>query len=338
MNPATPLTSESDNISVLLQAFERGGSFFLMGHIDPDGDCVGSLAGLSNLLAGAGGDNEIIVYEEIPKKFELAFAGLKTEVSLYDKDIPLENCDAIIALDCSDIDRLKPARDRLERIREQSGRPQLINIDHHEDNSHFGNINLVVPSAAATGEIIFDLANKAGLEIDFSAARALALAILADTGFFRYSNTSRRVIEKVLRLMDEGVDLYEINRSLYASHRPGVIQLLGRALTSLRTAAGGKIAYLKLRSIDYQLTGTGPEDREGFVNYARDIDGVEAGLIFSEEEKGIKVSFRSNEYLRVNDIAGKFGGGGHPRAAGCLLECDLEEAVETIIAEVKKHV
>ncbi len=327
---------DRSEISALERTIARGGSFFLLGHENPDGDCLGSMAGLYNLLSGRGKDVTMAVYEEIPRQFQLAADSMEEEPGLYSGAADLSSFDAVIALDCSDRKRLGPASGAVADLDPEE--TALINIDHHEDNTHFGGINLVVEEAAATGEIIFDLARNWNWTIPLNSARPLALAMLADTGFFRYSNTDRDVMKKVMELMDIGVDIYQINRDLYGRKDPRILKLTGRALSSLELAAEGKIAYMVLRNEDYTRTGTGPQDREGIVNYARDVEDVEAGLLFSEEDSGVKVSFRSNSYLSVNSIAAEFGGGGHPRAAGCRLEMEIEEAVEKVLAEVKKNV
>jgi len=116
------------------------------------------------------------------------------------------------------------------------------------------------------------------------------------------------------------------------------MRLLGRGLSRIEVSGQGRIAYFYLNREDYRITGTSSRDNEGFVNFARNISGVEVGIFFSEEVDCIKVSFRSNDYLRVNDIAASFGGGGHPRAAGCKTSGELDKVIDRVINEVKKHV
>ncbi len=329
-------TSKSDKISALKQVFARGGTFFLLGHKEPDGDCIGSLSGLYYLLKARNKTVDMAVYEEIPLQYRLVTEDIKEEIIMYSSNVNLSNYDVVVVADCSDAGRLGPANeDVLDLIDTET---TVINIDHHDDNDHFGNYNFVLTEAAATGEIIYDLAEKWQWDIPLPAARSLALAVLADTGFFRYSNTTPEVIRKILDLMDMGVNIYKINRSLYGRKQPRILKLQGRALASLKMAAQGKIAYLQITREDYEATNTIPQDKEGIVNYARDVEGVEVGLLFSEEKDGVKVSFRSNNYLPVHDVAKKFGGGGHPRAAGCKINGELEEVINDVIAEVRDNV
>lgn len=329
-------TAKSDKISALQQVFSKGGTFFLLGHKEPDGDCIGSLSGLYYLLQSQNKTVDMAVYEKIPLQYQLVTEDIEEDILMYSEDIKLSEYDIVMVSDCSDLGRLGPARKTVENLLEKE--TTVINIDHHDDNSHFGNYNLVIPEAAATGEIIYDLAQEWRWKISRPAARALALAILSDTGFFRYSNTTTEVMEKVLKLMEMGVDIYRINRSLYGRKQPRVLKLQGKALASLKLASQGDIAYLQITREDYKSTNTIPQDKEGIVNYARDVEGVEVGILFSEEKDGIKVSFRSNNYLPVNDIARKFGGGGHLRAAGCKVNGDLEQVINDVIAVVKKNV
>ncbi len=331
-------TVDSNKISALKQAFTRGGTFFLLGHKEPDGDCIGSLTALYYLLKNHSKKVEMAVYEEIPLQYQLAAEEIEKNIILYEEDIDFSAYDAVITVDCSDLDRTGPASENLSSVINSSEDTTVINIDHHDDNSHFGHLNLVNPQAAATGEILYDLALQWQWEISLSAARSLAMAILADTGFFRYSNTTIEVMEKVIELMNKGVNIYKINRSLYGRKQPKILKLKGRALASLQMAARDNIAYLQITREDYKSTDTVPQDKEGIVNYARDVDGVEVGILFSEEEDGIKVSFRSNDYLQVNEIAKKFGGGGHHRAAGCKVDGDLQQVIDDVILEVKKNV
>ncbi|MGM0420930.1 MAG: DHH family phosphoesterase, partial [Bacillota bacterium] len=229
--------------------------------------------------------------------------------------------------------------DRLEPVTHLLADEKVLNIDHHEDNSHYGELNYISPATAAVGQILYQLAEYLDWPLSKKAGESLALAVLADTGFFRYSNTDRSVLQMIESLMGLGVDIYQINRHLYGKERPEVLQLLGRALQRLSLTAEGKIAYFYLEFEDYSATGTDNRDKDGFVNYARDVDGVELGILFSEEYDGkVKVSFRSNEYLPANQLAAEFGGGGHPRAAGCSVETPLPETMENVLARAKTYV
>ncbi len=329
-------SNDSQTLSALEEIFKKGGSFFLLGHEDPDGDCIGSLAGLYHLLKEKNKDVEILLFDDVPPRFELATGGIDNDLRIISEVESLSRRDGVVVLDSSSIDRVEPAQKAIENMVKEE--QQVVNIDHHEDNSHFGTINYVIPDAAATGEILLDMARSWSWQINEPGARALALAMLADTGFFRYSNTDRAVLEKMLFLLDYEVDLYSISRKLYGNKKPRKLKLLGRALSGLRILHGNKIASLIISKDDYRLTGTSPVDRDNIVNYARDIEGVEVGLLFSEEEEGIKVSFRSNDYVDVNKIAAEFGGGGHSRAAGCRINSDIDTAVDEVLEEVKKRV
>ncbi len=321
----TRVNNEIAEISDFITAEDE---FLLLGHEDADGDCIGSLAGMAYLLQELGKNSVIGIYQPVSEMFQLI---IQDDLKIVKVSEDLPDINRVIVLDSSGQDRLGPAADLLDSR-------TVLNIDHHEDNDFFGELNYVRPESAAAGMIIFDLAVSLNWKINQNAARALALAILSDTGFFRYSNTGSRVLKVVQELMELGADIHKINRSLYGQNKPEAMRLLGRGLSRIEVSGQDRIAYFYLDREDYRITGTTSRDNEGFVNFARNISGVEVGIFFSEEDDCIKVSFRSNYYLRVNDIAARFGGGGHPRAAGCKVSGELDRVIDRVINEVKKHV
>ncbi len=318
----------NNNLSEIESFIQNNNEFLLLGHENIDGDCLGSLQGLAYILAEMDKDITIGYYQALPDILQFAVAE-DLRFSLIEDEIP--DISQVIVLDSSGIDRLGPAVD----ISQQA---EILNIDHHEDNNFYGDLNYISPAAAATGTIIYNLAREFNWPITDRAAQNLVLAIVSDTGFFRYSNTDAQTLATVKELMELGADLHKINRALYSQNKPERMRLLGRTLSKLEIIAARKVACLYIDEEDYQQTGTTPQDNEGFVNYARDIADVEVGILFSRENNQVKVSFRSNNYVKVNEIAAEFGGGGHPRAAGCKITGGLTEVSKKVIAEVKNHV
>jgi len=317
-------TKKSNNISQVVSFIATWDSFLLIGHEDPDGDCLGSIFSLGLLLQNSGKKVNVGLYKPLNDKYSFIKNNLDLNYFIIDESTELREYDGIIALDSSDSQRLGPARDLLKNQR-------VLNIDHHIDNKHFGDINYISPDSAATGQIIYEIANHMNWSYNKDIAYYMAVAVLSDTGFLRYSNTDRSVIQMIDQMMAAGVNIYQINRDLYGKENPKTLKLIGRALNNLKILEDEKIAYLYLEKKDYQELNANFEDKEGIVNYARDLDKIEVGILFNEEDDRIKVSMRSNDYYPVNKLAAEFGGGGHPKAAGCGINLELESAIEQVI-------
>lgn len=308
--------------------------FIIMGHIDPDGDCIGSVFALKWALDRLG-KKSLVLLNDLPEKVYHYLQISPTDYNIF-KDFNTKKYKwpeyNMIALDSGDIERLgggiKLTKNRL-----------LINIDHHVDNTKYGQVNYINPEMSATGEIIYDLLSLLKVPIDIKIGKALATAIIADTGGFRYQNTSARVMRVIASLMDIGVDSYKINKALFGTYSYSAIKLKGLALSTLQLGADGKIAWLKVDQDMLKRVRTEISDASGLVNYARDIADVEVGIAFYEiDSNKTKVSFRSNNYCPVHEIAAYFGGGGHPRAAGCKLNRPIAESIELILRKVEEYV
>lgn len=308
-------------------------NFILMGHLNPDGDCIGSLFAMKWYLDSLD-KQSIILLENSPKsKYEL-FNIASSDFLTFDNFIPSSDDEQIcIALDSGDQDRLGSGKDLAELY-------YTVNIDHHIDNPEYADINYINSEKAAVGHIIYDLIN---LDPEFSINKkigtAIATAIIADTGGLRYQNATAQVFSIISNLIDLGVDIYSINRAIFAGYQYAAVKLKGMALSTLQMHQNGKIAYLRVEQNMLDKSGADLEDTSGLVNYARDIKGVELGVVFTEvSEKETRVGFRSNNYCSVNEIAALFGGGGHPRAAGCTINENINKAEKIILSKVEAHV
>lgn len=322
--------SKLNDIAALI---EENNNFIIMGHIDPDGDCLGSSFALKWLLDKLNKNALVLLEEELDNRY--AFLQINKDdyelLSSFSPDFN-ENKIIVIALDAGDLGRLG---DRQKIARERF----IVNIDHHEDNPEYGDLNYVDPDMAATGGIIYQLNKYLQSPLDLKVARALATAIIADTGSFKYQNTRAEVFEIMSSLMAYGVDIYEINRAVFASYSYQSLKLRGKALSTLKLSKDKKVAWLKLDLASIEDTGAEISDSSGLVNYARDVEGVEVGLSFVEIARDkVKVGFRSNNYCPVNEVAALFGGGGHPRAAGCLIEKEIKKAITMVLDKVKEYV
>lgn len=307
--------------------------FLLVTHVNPDGDGIGSEIALHRYLIGLGKTSTIVNGHPTPLNYHFLDNGL--EVSVFDASIHesiISEVDAIFVLDISNWDRLgrcgQPVR--------ESGALKIC-IDHHISNNKFADINLIDEGASSTGELVYRLITDMGGEITREIAEPLYVSIITDTGSFRFSNTNSRSHAIAAHLVDVGVNPKEIYTSIYENSSIGRIKLLGLALSELKMAADGRIAWVTITREMMEKTGTQPQECEGFVDYLRLLKDVEVFLIFIEVNRDrTKVSLRSRGLVDVNKIAGQFGGGGHQHAAGLFADYDLEQMEQDLIHSTMK--
>jgi phosphoesterase RecJ-like protein len=321
-------------IKEIIKIINNNDNFLIVGHVGADGDSIGSVTALTRLLKKE--EKTARAYLNRDTLAPFSFLEVKedifyTEPDELKKDIKADNF-ILITLDSGTLERVDLDQELIDSAE------YIINIDHHEDNSLFGKINLVDSSRAAVGEIIYNFAveilgDKPPLDI----AEPLATAIITDTGALRYENTSSRVLRILAELMDVGVDIYKINKKVFGSLSYKALVLKGLALATLSRNESGKIAWLY---VSREMMHEAETDyTEGLVSLARDIEGVEIGILFTEEEeKEIKVSLRSNFYAEVNKLAAEFNGGGHPRAAGATVEKTLQQTIDSVVEAAEKYV
>ncbi len=297
----------------------------LCGHIFPDGDCLGSVAALGMVLEQMG--KRVTMASPDPVPGDLLF--------LPGSDRFCADCEAdgdpdtFVVLDCSDPERLGELRRYLDR------RLVTVNIDHHLNNTAgFTRYCHLDSDAAATGEILLDLIDIMGAELNRDVAICLYVAIVTDTGSFQYEKTSPKTLRGVARLMEAGVPAAMINSLIYEEKPVKTIQVLGAALERLNISTCGKVAWVV---VDRDLLGrfsAGNEHTNGLVNFLRTIRGVEVAILFLEINTGkYKVSFRSKSWVNVHLLAARMGGGGHARASGCILQGDMAQVVGAVVRE-----
>lgn len=311
-------------IAVRLKSFSN---ILVTSHIMPDGDSIGSLLGLGLALQQAGYAVTMFSVDGVPDRYSF----LEGSEKIAEKLLPKADYDCVVVLDCSDQDRIKPIWEQVKEL-------LIINIDHHPTNRCFGKLNYVNPAASATGEIVYQLLEEMTIPVDERVAAALYVAISTDTGSFKFENTTPAVHRVAAGLLESGVKLRDITPRVFELRSRTAICILGEALNTLRYSDDGSVAWLTLTENEMISCGARDEDLDGVVNYAKNIEGVEVGLIFREKSEGIvKVGFRAHS-IDVSKLAETFGGGGHARAAGCFLEMNLQEAVEKVLNLVVKEV
>lgn len=315
------------NINEIVGVINKHDSFLIASHINPDGDAVGSQFALKSLLEHK--KKKVVIVNAEPVPFTYSFLG-KWICPGELKSKP--NFEVAIILDSADLKRLGKTVPPLlsDKI--------LINIDHHVSNGRFGRINWIDSEASATGEMIYHLYKKMDCKISKDGALALYVAILTDTGLFRYTNTDSTTHDIASELLKIGIEPQWVAERIYGINSLASMKLLALALSTIKVSDDGRIGWLYVRSDMLKKTGASFQDTKDFVNYVRSIRGLEVAIFFSETETKdeIKASFRSKGKTDVNAIAKNFQGGGHPQASGCRIKGKLDEVIPMVIAGVQK--
>jgi len=301
--------------------------FLLMTHKDPDADGIGSMLALGKSLSDAGKEATLLSQE--PLRPPLSFLeGVGQVITRVD---PGTTFDVAVVLDCAEKERLGNLADQLK------DHLPLINIDHHETNDHFGTLNLIEPESSSTGELVFEVIQAAGFPIGPDVAGNLFAAIQADTGSFRYANTTARALRSAADLVDRGADPWEISRRVMDNHSMPRLRLLKTALDTIQLAHQGQIAIMTLTRKMFEEAGAHEADSEQFVDYPRFIRGVELGVLIRETgANACKFSLRSNTCVNAARLASRFEGGGHARAAGFTYHGPVTAALADFLKEAER--
>jgi phosphoesterase RecJ-like protein len=305
--------------------------FLLTAHEGPDGDALGSLLGMHHLLTQLGKDSVMFMAaKEFPLPIEYRFLPLEEVFH----EAPADMADrTIVFLDCGNVDRMP-----VEFL--TAGDNFRINVDHHHDNTRFGDVNLVETTASSTAEIVYRLAILLGVEITPEIASALYVGLVTDTGKFMYENTNAGTHRIAAELIDAGVAVDETYRRLYEHVPIEKLRLLSRALDSVQRFCGERLVVTYITDVDYEASGAGAEMTEGIIDHLRSIEGTKVAALIRDQgdraRAARKVSLRSSGgELDVSAIARKHGGGGHKRAAGFSTDLELDQLVSFLCAEVK---
>jgi phosphoesterase RecJ-like protein len=314
----------------LNNAIDANETFLLSSHQSLDGDCVGSQLAFLWYLKSKG--KKVVSYcvDPIPQK--LAFlenSELITQIK------PTEKFDVLMILDCSNIKRL--GWEGQEEIANT-----IINIDHHRDNTDFGALNFVDPTAAATGMVIFSFFMNNKINIPPHVAESLYTAVMTDTGGFRFSNTSARVLRVCAELAEMGVDCASVYEKTYSSHTREGLTLHSRIWSTLKYHLNGKVCSMDMPMSILDEIGAKYSDSEGIADITITANGVEVGIMTKHSPKETHFSLRSKGRIDVGKLAKSIaGGGGHSCAAGCTVEMPYKEAMEMMLGilegELKRH-
>lgn len=315
-------------LSTIVNKIKSAKKIAILSHIFPDGDAIGSSLALYIALKKLNKTVDIYNQDGVPNIYAF-LPGASKILTEWNNNLIY---DLAIVLDTGDLERIGKC------IEVFNSSLQKINIDHHITNSNFGEINYIETEASAVGEIVYRIINLLNVKLDKDIAECLYTALATDTGGFRYSNTTSTCMRLAADLIGYGIDIADICRKIFDLTSETKVRLIGAVLNTLETFSNGKIAVIYITSEQMEKLKAKLEDCEGIVNFARNIIGVEAAAFLVElPQNRIKVNLRSNNYIDVSEIAQKFSGGGHKKAAGCILtEIPLTEAKELIVKELTR--
>jgi phosphoesterase RecJ-like protein len=311
--------------SILSTLVEGQKKVAVIGHMRPDGDCIGSTVAMVRLLRSQGVQAIGVNQDVVPDNLN-SFLGDTPFITASE----FENQDHVaVTVDCADVKRIGKAMDELF--------PKIfLNIDHHISNKNYAEHNIVIGTASATTEILTGLALDLELAIDATSAQALYVGIATDTGQFCYSSTTKETFEMVQSLLECGANPAAAANDLYENESYARIQLIQAFLASLEMHLDNRVCVGTITDAMYKQTGATIDDADGLVDYARSIKGVEIGVLVEERSGAIKGSLRSKDpKYRVDQIAQVFGGGGHACAAGLnVSDASIETFKPKLLSEI----
>lgn len=330
------LSSESARAAALELAAlcVPGRRICLTTHVNPDGDGLGSEVALAHLLQAKGCDVVITNPSPTPERFAFLFADLPGVDRHREAVKELRRADLIIVLDIADLSRLGALG---ATVQERS--VPVACLDHHTGPGHLPDgPRYVDATAAATGELVWHLADVLGWEITPAVARALYVALVTDTGGFRFSNTTPRTLRIAADLLERGVDTEQVYLDVYASAPIGRPRLLAETLQTLVVEEEIGLAWVTVPAGALERHQVDPDDLDGVVEHARSVRGVRCALLFRDMSGGrVKVSFRSVGGVDVAALARQFNGGGHTKAAGAALQGTMDEVQQRVLSAARAH-
>ena len=322
-----PTQTDLRKIADAIRSHDR---FVVTTHENPDGDALGSLVAMTLTLRELGKDAVMYLFGEVPLPREYRFMALGDLVRTLPDDVSER---VLVAVDAANESRLGPEHRQL-----LDDAPLVIDIDHHHDNSRFGDLNLIVADASSTGEILRDLLAELGVGLTPPIAEALYIAIVTDTGRFQYANTTAKALRLAAELVEAGADVHRVFQGVYENVSFAKLKLLARALEHAQLLEGGRLVVSHLEKDDFELAGAEEPFSEGIIDSLRAVEGSEMAALIREPPTRNgplrRVSLRTTEQgLDVSAIARKSGGGGHKQAAGFPSEASVEEITEFIRRE-----
>jgi phosphoesterase RecJ-like protein len=328
--------SSQDDMQAVVAALRDNERFVVTSHEAPDGDALGSLLGTGLALRSLGKDVVMFLGGTAPLPGEYRF--LELEQRGLRRERPGDVGERVlVAVDCASRGRVGAEPGVVDAA------PFTVNIDHHHDNPRFGDVDLIVPEASSTGEVLADVFHELGVRMTPEIAEALYIALVTDTGRFQYANTSPKALRLAADLVEAGADVNRVFQGVYENVQFAKLKLLARALERARVLEGGEIVVSHLLRGDFEAVGAAEPYSEGIIDMLRSVEGSAVSALIREPPRdggpARKVSLRSSvDEVDVSAIARKSGGGGHREAAGFSSDLSVEEITEFIVREVSAQV
>jgi phosphoesterase RecJ-like protein len=320
--------TQTTDLAAVVEVLRARDRFLVTTHENPDGDALGSLLGMTLGLRGLGKDVEMVLgpQERLPAEYGfMQFDDLRREAPA---DVGER---VLLCLDCASEQRLTA-----EGLRERSA--LVVDVDHHHDNTRFGDVNLIVPDASSTSEIVRDLLRELGAELTPEIAEPLYIALVTDTGRFQYSNTTPKALRLAAELVEAGADVHHVFQQVYENVDFAKLKLLARVLDRAQVYEGGRVVISYLLRGDFAEVGAEEPYSEGLIDYLRSVEGAELVALIREPPRvdgpALRVSLRASaDEIDVSRIARTFGGGGHTQAAGFSSDGTIEDVAAAIRRE-----
>jgi phosphoesterase RecJ-like protein len=321
-------TTQTD-LETIADAIRKHDRFLVTTHENPDGDALGSLLAMTLALRELGKDAAMYLFGEVPIPKEYEFMKFAELLRGPNPDVTDR---VVVAVDAANERRLGPQEDLLKTA------SFVIDIDHHHDNTRFGDVNLIVGSASSTGEILRDLFRELGVELTPEIAEGLYIAVVTDTGRFQYANTTAKALRLAAELVEAGADVHRVFQGVYENVAFAKLKLVARALENAQVFDGGRVIVSHLERSDFDKAGAEEPYSEGIIDYLRAVEGAEIAALIREPptQNGPtrRISLRTTtEGIDVSQIARKSGGGGHKQAAGFSSEASVNEITDFIRRE-----
>ena len=292
----------------------------LVSHRDPDPDTIGSALALGLGLESLGKRVSWHCADPVPEQQRFLYGSDR-----FTQEPPPEDVDIVVTVDFGSVDRAKFAL---------PSRPKLVNIDHHASNDHFGAANLVDVTAAASAELVSRVIDALGIKWTPAMATAALVGIMTDTGSFQFPSTDSRSLERAARLREAGADLQAITYNIFRNKRFEALKLWGFAFARLVREDGGHLVWTEIRAGDIERAEARDEDISGLVEQIARSSGMRVALLFNEQRGSVKVSCRTSQWepsVDATALMARFGGGGHVRAAGALIQGDLADVRDRVL-------
>jgi phosphoesterase RecJ-like protein len=317
-------TTQRSEIEAVADALRSHDRFVVVTHENPDGDALGSLRGAALGLRALGKDTVMYLAGETPMPAEYRFLDLSELTRELPDDVEER---VLLAVDCANERRIGGDTAAVARA------AVVIDVDHHHDNSRFGDVNLVVPDASSTAEVVRDILRELDVDLTPEIAEALYVGLVTDTGRFQYTNTTPKSLRLAAELVEAGADVHGIFRHVYETVQFAKLKLLARALDRARVFEGGRLVVSYLLREDFAEVGAEEPFSEGIIDHLRAVEGAEMVALIREpprdEGPTRRVSLRSShDEVDVSAIARERGGGGHRQAAGFSSEEPIEDIIE----------